>query len=139
MAGPDEEKTPEVQKIYPPEELSKGAYIKTFDEYKKMHDRSINDADAFWAEMAETLDWFDKWDTVYSWDESKHELTWFAGGKLNVSYNCLDRHCKTAKRDKIAIIFEPDEPGPSKTFTYQQLLDEVCRFANVLKKHGIKK
>jgi acetyl-CoA synthetase len=89
--------------------------------------------------MAETLDWFDKWDTVYSWDESKHELTWFAGGKLNVSYNCLDRHCKTAKRDKIAIIFEPDEPGPSKTFTYQQLLDEVCRFANVLKKHGIKK
>ncbi len=139
MAGPDEEKAPEVQKIYPPEELSKGAYIKTFDEYKKMHDRSINDADAFWAEMAETLDWFDKWDTVYSWDESKHELTWFAGGKLNVSYNCLDRHCKTAKRDKIAIIFEPDEPGPSKTFTYQQLLDEVCRFANVLKKHGIKK
>ena len=139
MAGPDEEKTPEVQKIYPPEELSKGAYIKTFDEYKKMHDRSINDPDAFWAEMAETLDWFDKWDTVYSWDESKHELTWFAGGKLNVSYNCLDRHCKTAKRDKIAIIFEPDEPGPSKTFTYQQLLDEVCRFANVLKKHGIKK
>jgi len=139
MAGPDEEKAPEVQKIYPPEELSKGAYIKTFDEYKKMHDRSINDPDAFWAEMAETLDWFDKWDTVYSWDESKHELTWFAGGKLNVSYNCLDRHCKTAKRDKIAIIFEPDEPGPSKTFTYQQLLDEVCRFANVLKKHGIKK
>ena len=56
--------------------------------------------------MAEKeLDWIKKWDTVYTWDESKHELTWFAGGKLNVSYNCLDRHCKTPKRDKVALIF----------------------------------
>jgi len=140
MAGPtDDKEVTEAQTIYPPEELSKGAYIKSFEEYKKLYDRSINDVDKFWGEMAESLDWFKKWDKVYEWDESKHELKWFAGGKLNVSYNCLDRHCKTEKRDKVAIIFEPDEPGPSKTFTYQQLLDEVCRFANVLKKHGVKK
>src|SRR5659263_698360 len=89
MAGPDEGKAPDVQQIFPPEELSKDAYIKSFEEYKKIYDRSINDVDNFWGEMAETLDWFQKWDSVYSWDEAKHALTWFAGGKLNVSYNCL--------------------------------------------------
>jgi acetyl-CoA synthetase len=72
MAGPtDDKEVPEAQTIYPPDELSKGAYIKTFEEYKKMHDRSINDVDGFWGEMAESLDWFKKWDTVYQWDESK--------------------------------------------------------------------
>jgi len=135
----DEEKVPEVQTFYPPEELSKAAYVKSFEEYKKIYDRSINDVDNFWGEMAESLDWIKKWDTVYDWNESKHELTWFAGGKLNASYNCLDRHCKAGKGDKVAIIFEADEPGPGLKLTYQQLLDDVCRFANVLKKHGVKK
>jgi acetyl-CoA synthetase len=141
MAGPkdDDKSSEEVQTIYPPKELSKNAWIKSMDEYKKIYDRSINDVDKFWGEMGDTLDWFKKWDTVFTWDEKEHECTWFAGGKLNVSYNCLDRHCTTDKRDKVAIIFEPDEPGSSKTFTYQQLLDDVCRFANVLKKHGVKK
>ena len=136
MAGPEEEKVP---MIYPPEEISKGAYIKSFDEYKDMWDRSMNDVDNFWGEQAETLDWVKKWDTVYTWDESKHELTWFAGGKLNVSYNCLDRHVESGKGDKVALIFEPDEPGPNTKITYKQLLDDVCKFANVLKKHGVKK
>ncbi len=140
MAGADKEKSKgEDQIIYPPEELSKKAYIKNMDEYKRIHDRSLNDADNFWSEMAETLDWYKKWDTVSTWDEKSHDCTWFAGGKLNVSYNCLDRHCTTDKRDKIAIIWESDEQGSSKTFTYQQLLDEVCRFANALKKQGVKK
>ncbi|MBN1288930.1 MAG: acetate--CoA ligase [Actinobacteria bacterium] len=128
-----------VEKIYPPEELSKNAHIKSFDEYKKMYDRSINDTDAFWSEMAEGLDWFKKWDNVYSWNEDKHELKWYEGGKLNVSYNCLDRHVKGDKGDKVALIWEPDEPGQNKTYTYKQLLDEVCKFANVMKKHGIQK
>ncbi len=125
--------------LYPPEELSKNAYVKNMDEYKAMYDRSINDVDAFWGEMAETLDWYKKWDTVYTWDVSTAKCTWFAGGKLNVSYNCLDRHVKAGKGDKVAIMWEPDEPGDGKTFTYAQLLDEVCKLANVLKKHGVKK
>jgi acetyl-CoA synthetase len=89
--------------------------------------------------MAETLDWVRKWDKVFNWDDKEYKHTWFEGGKLNVSYNCLDRHLKTDKRDKIAYIWEADEPGQSKTLTYQQLYDEVCKFANVLKKYGVKK
>jgi acetyl-CoA synthetase len=140
MAGADQEKAEgEGRIIYPPEELSKNAYIKSMDEYRDIYDRSINDVDNFWGEMGESLDWYKKWDTVFTWDEKEHECTWFDGGKLNVSYNCLDRHCANGKRDKIAIIWEPDEPGNSKTFTYQQLLDDVCRMANALKKHGVKK
>jgi acetyl-CoA synthetase len=141
MAGPkeDDKAEGEAQIIYPPEELSKNAWIKSMDEYKEIYDRSIDDVDNFWGEMAETLDWDKKWDTVFEWDEKEYKMSWFAGGKLNVSYNCLDRHCKTEKKDKAAIIFEPDEPGESRTLTYQQILDDVCRFANVLKKHGVKK
>ena len=134
IAGADER-----LKLYPPQELSEKAYIKSLDEYKKMWEESVNDPYKFWGDMAETLDWYKKWDKVFSWDQEKNLVEWFAGGKLNVSYNCLDRHVKGGKRDKLAIVWEPDEPGFSKTFTYQQLLDDVCRFANVLKKHGVKK
>jgi acetyl-CoA synthetase len=127
------------EKIYPPEEISRNAYIKSMEQYREMYKRSIEDPDGFWGEMAETLDWYKKWDTVYSWNPETCECTWFAGGKLNVSYNCLDRHCKAGKSDRVAIIWEPDEPGEGRTYTYGQLLDEVCRFANVLKKYGVKK
>ena len=126
-------------KFFPPEELSKKAYIKSYEEYKELYDRSVNEPESFWAEMAETLDWVKKWDKVFFWDDKECKHTWFEGGKLNVSYNCLDRHVKTAKRDKVAYIWEADEPGQSKTLTYRQLYDEVCKFANVLKKYGVKK
>ena len=129
----------ERRKFFPPEELSKNAYLKSYEEYKELYDRSINEPESFWAEMAESLDWVEKWDKVFSWDDKEYKHTWFEGGKLNVSYNCLDRHLKTGKRDKIAIIWEADEPGQSKTLTYQQLYEEVCKFANVLKKYGVKK
>ncbi|MFC1905229.1 acetate--CoA ligase [Chloroflexota bacterium] len=124
--------------FYPPEELSKQAYIKSLDEYKKMYQRSIDDPEGFWGEMAEQLDWVQKWDKVMVDDfkNAKHE--WFVGGKLNVSYNCLDRHLKTWRKNKAALIWEGD-PGDTKTLTYQQLYNEVCKFANLLKKHGIKK
>ncbi len=124
--------------FYPPKELSQKAYIKSLDEYKKIYQRSIDDPEGFWGEMAGELDWFKKWDKVLVEDfkEAKHE--WFIGGKLNVSYNCLDRHLKTWKKNKAALIWEGDI-GDSKTFTYQELHYEVCKFANVLKKHGIKK
>jgi len=122
----------------PPEELSKNAYLKTMDEYKKMYQRSIDDLEGFWAEMAETLDWYKKWDKVLVEDfkEAKHE--WFVGGKINVSYNCLDRHLNTWRRNKAALIWEGDI-GDSKTLTYQELYHLVCKFANVLKKRGVKK
>ena len=122
----------------PPEELSKKAYIKSLDEYKEIYKRSVDDPEGFWSEMAEQLNWFKQWDSVLVEDfkEGKHE--WFVGGKLNVSYNCLDRHLKTWRKNKAALIWEGDI-GDSKTLTYQQLYHQVCKFANVLKKHGIKK
>lgn len=122
----------------PPKELSKAAYIKNLNEYRGIYRRSIDDPDGFWGEMAEQLDWYKKWDKVLveDFEEAKHE--WFVGGKLNVCYNCLDRHVKTWRKNKAALIWEGDI-GDSKTLTYQQLYREVCKFANVLKKLGIKK
>ena len=124
--------------FYPPAELSKKAYIKSLEEYKKIYKRSLDDPETFWGEAAEQLDWYKKWDKVLIEDfaEGKHE--WFVGGKLNVSYNCLDRNVKTWRKNKAALIWEGDI-GDSKTLTYQQLYCNVCRFANVLKKHGVKK
>ena len=104
----------------PPAELSKQAYIKSLAEYKKIYKKSIEDPDKFWAEMAEQLDWIKKWDKVLVADfkNAKHE--WFIGGKLNVSYNCVDRHLKTWRKNKAALIWEGDI-GDSKTITYQEL------------------
>ena len=122
----------------PSKELSKQAYIKSMAEYKKIYQKSIDDPEAFWGELALQLDWFKKWDKtlVQDFAEAKHQ--WFVGGKLNVSYNCIDRHLKTARKNKAAIIWEGDI-GDSRTLTYQQLSNEVNKFANVLKKLGVKK
>jgi acetyl-CoA synthetase len=124
--------------FYPSKELSKGAYIKSLDEYRKIYDKSVADPEAFWGDLAKQLDWYKKWDKVLveDWANAKHQ--WFVGGKLNVSYNCLDKHVKTWRKNKAALIWEGDG-GESKTLTYQELYHEVCKFANVLKKHGIKK
>jgi len=122
----------------PPEELSKGAYIKSLDEYREVYQRSVDDPEGFWGEIAEQLDWYKKWDKVLVEDfkEAKHE--WFVGGKLNVCYNCVDRHLKTWRKNKAALVWEGDI-GDSKTLTYGELYYHVCKFANVLKKHGVKK
>ena len=123
----------------PPEEFSKSAHIKSLAEYEEMYRRSIENPDDFWAEMAEkNLFWFKKWDKVTESDFNKPEIRWFTGGKLNVSYNCLDRHLKTNRKNKAALIWEA-ENGENKIFTYQELHRLVCRFANLLKKSGVKK
>ncbi len=122
----------------PPKEFSEKAYIKSMDEYKKIYQASIKDPAKFWGEAAEQLDWYKKWNKVLVEDfkEAKHE--WFVGGKLNVSYNCLDRHISSFRKNKAALIWEGDI-GDTRVLTYQQLYREVCKFANVLKKHGVKK
>ncbi len=123
--------------FYPSAEFSKRAHITSFDEYKKIYEESIKDPAAFWAKKAEALVWFKKWDTVYFWDPEKVICKWFEGGKLNASYNCLDRHL-SSRGDRIAILWEGDA-GETASYTYKQLHTEVCKFANVLKKRGIKK
>jgi acetyl-CoA synthetase len=122
----------------PSKELSQQAYIKSMAQYKKIYQKSIDDPAGFWGELAEQLDWYKKWDKVLVEDFANAKHEWFVGGKLNVSYNCIDRHLKTARKNKAAIIWEGDI-GDSRTLTYQQLSNEVNKFANVLKKLGIKK
>ncbi len=129
----------EEKRVFKPSKESKQkAYIKSLAEYKRIYQRSIEDPEGFWGELAEQIDWYKKWDRVLveNFKEAQHE--WFVGGKLNVSYNCVDRHLKTWRKNKAALVWEGDT-GESKTLTYQQLYHEVCRFANVLKKHGVKK
>ena len=130
--------------LYPvPENFRKKAYIKSYDEYKKMWQRSIDDPDGFWGEIAEEyVTWFKKWDKVadFNYGKSADDLyiRWFTNAKVNVSYNCLDRHLET-RGDQVALIWEGNDPNENREFTYKQLHAEVCKFANVLKKNGIKK
>jgi acetyl-CoA synthetase len=129
----------ETRKFPPPKEFSAKAHIKSLEEYKKIYKKSMEDPDGFWGKQAEDLEWFKKWDKVldYSYGENLY-IKWFQGGKLNVTVNCLDRHLKTWRKNKAALIWE-GEPGDSRAYTYQQLYTEVCKFANVLKKRGVKK
>ncbi len=127
----------ETRKFSPPEDFSSKAHIQSMEDYKVLHQRSIQDPEGFWSEVASELHWFRKWDTVLN-DDDKPFFKWFEGGKTNISYNCLDRHLDGPNRDKPAIIWE-GEPGESKTLTYAEMHSLVCRFANVLKRLGVKK
>jgi len=120
----------------PPPSFSERAHIKSLAELDKLRAEADADPESFWARMAEELYWFKKWDTVLKWDPPHAE--WFGGGKINLSYNCLDRHLSTWRRNKAALIWE-GEPGETRTFTYQQLHTEVCKFANVLKHANIQR
>jgi acetyl-CoA synthetase len=128
------------QRSFPPSaEFSKKAHIKSLKDYEKIYKKSVDDPEGFWAEMAEqNLSWYKKWDKVLEYNFEKPEIKWFQGGQINVAYNCLDRHIEGVRRNKAAIIWEADD-GRTKTYTYQQLYHEVNRFANVLKKQGVKK
>jgi acetyl-coenzyme A synthetase (EC 6.2.1.1) len=122
----------------PPEEFVKKANINN-EQYEKMYKQSVEDPEGFWAEQAERLTWFKKWDKVLEHDFANAKIKWFIGGKLNVSYNCLDRHLSTPTKNKAALIWVGDKPGEEKTLTYQQLHRQVQIYANILKKFGIKK
>jgi len=120
----------------PPPEFRRKARIKSEEEYDAEYKRSIEDPESYWAGVANELEWFEPWEQVLEWKPPYAK--WFIGGKTNVSYNALDRHLKTWRRNKAAIIWE-GEPGDVRTLTYQQLHREVSRFANVLKRLGVKK
>jgi acetyl-CoA synthetase len=120
----------------PPKELSKNAYVKNMNEYKKLWERSIKDPEGFWADMAANVEWHKKWDKVL---EGKFpDGKWYVGGKLNVSYNCLDKQIKAGRKDKVGLLWV-GEPGDDRKLTYGQLYEHVTKFANVLKSYGIKK
>ena len=129
----------EKRSFAPPPEFGRRAKINSIEEYKIIYDISMENTELFWAEKAAEQVWFKKWDTVLKEDfaEGKHE--WFVGGKINVCYNCLDRHVENGKKDKIALLWEGNDVQEQKKLTYKELLTEVCRFANVLRKHGVKK
>jgi acetyl-CoA synthetase len=121
-----------------PDAWKKSAYCDN-EKYLKMYEQSVSDPEGFWGEQAKRITWFKPWtkvkDTSFVDDVS---IKWFVDGKLNVSYNCLDRHLET-RGDQVAIIWEGDDPANSKSFTYRQLHEQVCKFANVLKAQGLKK
>jgi acetyl-CoA synthetase len=133
----------EKRKFPPSKESVARAHIKSFEEYKKMYDRSLNDPSGFWLEQAQKLDWFKKpaKGLEYTWDTAGRNIkhTWFADGELNVSYNCLDRHLKTPTADKTAILWQGEKEDAVRKITYRELHAEVCKFANALKSKGIKK
>jgi acetyl-CoA synthetase len=130
----------EDKQIYEPSDAVKlKAYIKNLDEYQKLYQRSTKDLEGFWGECADQLDWYKKWDKVLEWDFTKPEVKWFLGGKLNASYNCLDRHLNSWRSNKVALIWQGEPLEENRFFTYQQLHYHVCKFANVLRKFGVKK
>ena len=125
-----------IHKIKP--EIAEHAHI-TSEIYRSMYQRSIDEPEAFWAEQAtKFLSWDKTWDKVMDYDFTKGYCRWFEGGKLNVSYNCLDRHLET-RGDQTAIIWEGDNPDIDKKITYRELHTQVCKFANVMKSLGVKK
>ncbi len=117
----------------PPADFTAKANLSDPDIYA----RAAADPEGFWAGLAEGLDWYQKWDTVLDWSDAPF-AKWFIGGKLNVSYNCIDRHVNNGRRNKAAIVWE-GEPGDWQVYTYGDLLREVCKFANGLKSLGVKK
>ncbi|MFN5204119.1 MAG: acetate--CoA ligase, partial [Pseudanabaena sp.] len=138
MSQPTIESVLQEKRLFQPSaEFSQAAHIKSLEEYKQIYDRAAADPAAFWADLADKeLHWFEKWNTVLDWQPPS--VKWFDGGKINISYNCLDRHLTTWRKNKAALIWE-GENGDSRTLTYAQLHREVCQFANALKQLGIQK
>lgn len=129
----------ETRTIEPAQWIKDGAWVNSMEQYQEMYERSVADPEGFWADMASELIYWEKpWEEVLRWEFETPQIEWFRGGKTNVAYNCLDRHLTNGRRLKAALVWESDE-GRSKAYTYQSLYYKVCKFANVLKKHGVGK
>jgi len=128
-----------VKVFNPAEEWSKNARIQSLEQYKEKYEQSINDPEGFWGEVAERLTWYKKWDKVIDSDFVDANIKFYEGAKLNVSYNCLDRHVEAGHGDQVALIWEGNNPEEDQKFTYSSLLEEVQKFANVLKDNGVQK
>ena len=125
--------------FYPNPEFSNQALIRSLDQYRDLYENSMSDPDTFWSTVADRITWYKKWCNVREFDFVEGKIKWFDGAKLNVSYNCLDRHVEAGHGDQIAIIWEGNNPEEDQTFTYCELLAEVQKFANVLKSIGVEK
>jgi len=124
----------------PPPEFSEKAWISSQEQYRQMYERSITDPEGFWAEQADNFYWEKKWDSVRFFDFSGDvKIRFFEGGRTNLCYNALDRHVEAGRGERVAFYWEGNEPGEEKRITYAELLDQVQRFANVLKSLGVKK
>jgi len=124
--------------IPPKPEISAGAAVRSLEEYRALYRRSLDDPEGFWLEQAAALDWFAPPRAAGQWDFASADFSWFSGGKLNVAYNCVDRHA-AATPDKTAIIWAADEPGEYRRISYREVLQNVGRMANVLLHHGVRK
>ena len=127
-------------KIYSPSaDWTVNAHINSLDKYNEMYNKSIEDPDSFWSDIAKRITWYKPWEKVRDFNFQNGEIKWFENGKLNVSYNCLDRHVESGNGEKTAIIWEGNDPSEDKHFTYNKLLEKVKKFSNVLKDLGIEK
>ena len=127
------------QKYDPPQKLSLNAKFKSLEDYLDEYTFSVNDSDNFWSKKAELIDWYKKWDKISDVDFTKPQIRWFINGKLNVSYNCLDRHIENGHGDRIAFFWEGNDNSETKSYTYNELLVEVNKFSNVLKNLNVSK
>ena len=128
--------------VFPPTETAypiDNAHVNSLGAYQARYAESVQDPEAFWATVAERLTWYQKWHTVRDYDFVKGEIKWFDGGTLNACYNCLDRHVEAGHGDATAVIWEGNDPSDDKTFSYNELLAEVKKFANVMKAEGVEK
>lgn len=128
-----------VKVFNPPSLFSINSHVKDMDQYHTEYNQSITDRNAFWADKAERISWLKKWDSIGEFDFVNANIKWFEGGKLNVSYNCLDRHVEAGNGDRTALIWEGNDPNEDQHFTYAELLEKVQKFANVLKGLGVEK
>jgi len=126
------------QSVQPVSHPGRTPHIESLEEYQRLYRLSLDAPEMFWAERAESLNWFHKWDTVFDSDYEETDMGWFLGGRLNACYNCVDRHLND-RGDQPAIIWAKDEPGEYQTITYRQLKHHVARVANVLRQHGVRK
>ena len=128
--------------VDPPKNVSSQAHVGSLDAYHKEYQKSIEDPDSFWSNIASDFHWFKKWNQVrsynYNMDDAPIDIKWFSGAKTNVCYNCVDRHLDQ-RPDKTAVIWEGNEPGEDQTLSYRELHEQVCKFTNVLKSRGVKK